>query len=128
MLVVEDDPAVRLLVIDVLQMLGYQTLEAADGNAAIRILESATAVDMLVTDVGLPGMNGRQLADVARQQYPGLPVLFMTGYARQAASPTSSSRHGHDQQAVQPGRSGQAGQRHADGARPTVNRPRPAGS
>ncbi len=85
-LVVEDDPAVRLLVIDVLQMLGYQTLEAADGNAAIRILESATAVDMLVTDVGLPGMNGRQLADVARQQYPGLPVLFMTGYARQAAS------------------------------------------
>ena len=85
-LVVEDDPAVRLLVIDVLQMLGYQALEAADGNAAIRILESTPAIHMLVTDVGLPGMNGRQLADVARQQHPGLPVLFMTGYAKQAAS------------------------------------------
>lgn len=85
-LVVEDDPAVRLLVIDVLEMLGYQALEAADGNAAIRLLESTEAVDMLVTDVGLPGMNGRQLADVARQQRPGLPVLFMTGYAKQAAS------------------------------------------
>jgi CheY-like chemotaxis protein len=85
-LVVEDDPAVRLLVIDVLEMLGFQALEAADGNAAIRILESSAAVDMLVTDVGLPGMNGRQLADAARQQRPGLPVLFMTGYAKQAAS------------------------------------------
>jgi CheY-like chemotaxis protein len=85
-LVVEDDPAVRLLVIDVLRMLGYQTLEAADGNAAIRLLESTPAVDILVTDVGLPGMNGRQLADVARQQRPELPVLFMTGYAKQAAS------------------------------------------
>ncbi|OCX91559.1 MAG: hybrid sensor histidine kinase/response regulator [Pseudomonas sp. CO183] len=85
-LVVEDDPAVRLLVIDVLEMLGFQALEAADGNAAIRILESSAAVDMLVTDVGLPGMNGRQLADVARQARPGLPVLFMTGYAKQAAS------------------------------------------
>ncbi|MDC6726046.1 response regulator, partial [Leclercia adecarboxylata] len=85
-LVVEDDPAVRLLVIDVLQMLGYQALGAADGNAAIRLLESTPAIHMLVTDVGLPGMNGRQLADVARQQHPGLPVLFMTGYAKQAAS------------------------------------------
>ncbi|MCQ4295914.1 PAS domain-containing protein [Pseudomonas stutzeri] len=85
-LVVEDDPAVRLLVIDVLEMLGYQALEAADGNAAIRLLESTDAIDMLVTDVGLPGMNGRQLADVARQHHPRLPVLFMTGYAKQAAS------------------------------------------
>ena len=83
-LVVEDDPAVRLLVIDVLQMLGYQTLEAADGNAAIRLLESTPTIDMLVTDVGLPGMNGRQLADVARQHRPDLPVLFMTGYAENA--------------------------------------------
>ena len=85
-LVVEDDPAVRLLVLDVLQMLGYQALEAADGNAAVRILENTPDIDLLVTDVGLPGMNGRQLADIARQQRPGLPVLFMTGYARQAAS------------------------------------------
>ncbi|MHA6640272.1 hybrid sensor histidine kinase/response regulator [Stutzerimonas frequens] len=85
-LVVEDDPAVRLLVLDVLQMLGYQALEAADGNAAVRILENTPDIDLLVTDVGLPGMNGRQLADIARQQRAGLPVLFMTGYARQAAS------------------------------------------
>ena len=71
-LVVEDDPAVRLLVLDVLQMLGYQALEAADGNAAVRILENTPDIDLLVTDVGLPGMNGRQLADIARQQRAGL--------------------------------------------------------
>ena len=81
----------RLLVIDVLQMLGYQTLEAADGNAAIRLTESATAVDMLVTDVGLPGMNGRQLADVARQQYGFAGAVH--DWLRQASrQPTSSSR------------------------------------
>jgi CheY-like chemotaxis protein len=85
-LVVEDDPAVRLLVLDVLEMLGYRALEAAEGNAAVSILESEERIDLLVTDVGLPGMNGRQLADVARQQRPQLPVLFMTGYAEQAAS------------------------------------------
>ncbi|MCQ4233912.1 PAS domain-containing protein [Pseudomonas stutzeri] len=85
-LVVEDDPAVRLLVLDVLDMLGYQALEAAEGTAAVAILESEQRIDLLVTDVGLPGMNGRQLADIARQQRPQLPVLFMTGYAERAAS------------------------------------------
>lgn len=85
-LVVEDDPAVRLLVLDVLEMLGYHALEAAEGNAAVPILESAQRIDLLVTDVGLPGMNGRQLADVARQHRAQLPILFMTGYAEQAAS------------------------------------------
>ncbi|EIK54556.1 sensory box histidine kinase/response regulator [Stutzerimonas stutzeri TS44] len=85
-LVVEDDPAVRLLVLDALEMLGYQALEAAEGSAAVALLESDQRIDLLVTDVGLPGMNGRQLADIARQPRPQLPVLFMTGYAERAAS------------------------------------------
>lgn len=85
-LVVEDDPAVRLLVLDVLGMFGYRALEAAEGNAAVKILQSSERIDLLVSDVGLPGMNGRQLADIARQHRPGLRVLFMTGYAEQAAS------------------------------------------
>jgi len=85
-LVVEDDPAVRLLVLDVLGMLGYCAIEAAEPRAAAHILESSEHIDLLVTDVGLPGMNGRQLADIARQHRPELPVLFMTGYAEQAAS------------------------------------------
>ncbi len=85
-LVVEDDPAVRLLVLDVLGMLGYCAIEAAEPRAAARILESSEHIDLLVTDVGLPGMNGRQLADIARQHRPELRVLFMTGYAEQAAS------------------------------------------
>ncbi len=85
-LVVEDDPAVRLLVLDVLEMLGYRALEAADGNRAEEVLETGAHLDLLITDVGLPGMNGRQLADIARQRRPGLRVLFMTGYAEQAAS------------------------------------------
>lgn len=85
-LVVEDDPAVRQLALDVLGMLGYRALEAAEANAAIEILESGERIDLLVSDVGLPGMNGRQLADIARQHRPGLGVLFMTGYAEQAAS------------------------------------------
>ena len=85
-LVVEDDPAVRQLVLDVLGMLGYRALEAAEANAAVKILESGERIDLLVSDVGLPGMNGRQLADIARQHRPELSVLFMTGYAEQAAS------------------------------------------
>ena len=85
-LVVEDDPAVRLLVIDVLGMLGYCALEAAEANAAVKLLQSDERIDLLVSDVGLPGMNGRQLADIAREHRPELPVLFMTGYAEQAIS------------------------------------------
>ena len=85
-LVVEDDPAVRALVLDVLDMLGYRALEAAEPNAAVHILRSGERIDLLISDVGLPGMNGRQLADVARQHRPTLKVLFITGYAEQAAS------------------------------------------
>ena len=83
--VVEDDPAVRMLVLDLLKELGYQAFEAEDARTALPLLESDLQVDLLVTDVGLPGMNGRQLAEIARQHRPGLKVLFMTGYAHKAA-------------------------------------------
>ncbi|SQF98345.1 sensory box histidine kinase/response regulator [Paucimonas lemoignei] len=84
-LIVEDDPAVRALVSQVLGELGYQFVEAADGPAAVPILESGQRIDLLISDVGLPGMNGRQLAEIARQFRPGLRVLFITGYAEHAA-------------------------------------------
>ncbi len=83
-LVVEDEPDVRMLVVDVLRELGYSVEVAADGAAALPFLQDARRIDLLVTDVGLPGMNGRQLAEIARQHRPGLRVLFMTGYARNA--------------------------------------------
>lgn len=84
-LVVEDDPAVRLMVIEALRELGYSTIEAADDKAAMPVLESARQIDLLVTDVGLPGLNGRQIADFARLQRKNLRVLFITGYAEDAA-------------------------------------------
>jgi len=82
-LVVEDDPSVRLLVIDVLAELGYSALEASEAEMALSLLNS-NDVDLLITDVGLPGRNGRQLAEMARVRRPDLRVLFMTGYAEQA--------------------------------------------
>lgn len=85
-LVVEDEAMVRLLAVDTLNDLGYRTLEVANGSAALRILQSPQKIDLLVTDIGLPGMNGRQLTDAAREKRPDLKVLFMTGYAEQAAS------------------------------------------
>jgi PAS domain S-box-containing protein len=84
-LVVEDDDVVRLLVVEVLNELGYRALEAADGATGLRILQSSQRIDLLVTDVGLPDVNGRQLADGGRTKRPGLKVLFMTGYAEKAA-------------------------------------------
>ncbi|RYC29647.1 PAS domain-containing protein [Lichenibacterium minor] len=84
-LVVDDEPAVRMLVADVLSDLGYVSVEAADGAAGLKILRSDIRVDLLVTDVGLPGgMNGRQVADAARVLRPALKVLFITGYAENA--------------------------------------------
>jgi PAS domain S-box-containing protein len=85
-LVVDDEPVIRLLIIEVLEELGYATLEAADGRSALRQLETGGRIDLLVTDVGLPGgMNGRQLADAARGRRSGLKVLFITGFAANAA-------------------------------------------
>jgi PAS domain S-box-containing protein len=84
-LVVDDEPAVRMLVTDVLHDLGYTALEAADGAGGLKILQSEARVDLLISDVGLPGlMNGRQMADAARVTRPGLEVLFITGFAENA--------------------------------------------
>ena len=85
-LVVDDEPSVRMLIGDVLQDLGYAAREAEDGATGLQILRSGAPIDLLVTDVGLPGgMNGRQVADAARALRPGLKVLFITGYAENAA-------------------------------------------
>ncbi len=85
-LVVDDEPTVRMLVAEVLEELGCAAIEAADGAAALAVLRSGARIDLLVTDVGLPGgMNGRQVADAARALRPGLRVLFITGYAENAA-------------------------------------------
>lgn len=84
-LVVEDDDQVRLLVVEVLSELGYKVVEVAEANSAIEVLQSGADIDLLITDVGLPGLNGRQLADMAREHRPCLPVLFVTGYAESAA-------------------------------------------
>jgi PAS domain S-box-containing protein len=85
-LVVDDEPSVRLLVVEILQDLGYATIEAADGASGLRVLRSDARIDLLVSDVGLPGgMNGRQMADAAREARPGLKVLFITGYNEDAA-------------------------------------------
>ncbi len=84
-LVVDDEPTVRRLVIEALRDLGYAATEAGDGASGLAVLLSAARVDLLVTDVGLPGgMNGRQLADAAQQIRPDLKVLFITGYAENA--------------------------------------------
>ncbi|WP_454717834.1 PAS domain-containing protein [Caulobacter segnis] len=90
-LVVDDEPTVRMLVVDALEELGYACLEAADGSAGLRILQSTAEIDLLITDVGLPGgLNGRQVADAARALKSDLKVLFITGYAENAVL-----NHGH---------------------------------
>ena len=84
-LVIDDEPTIRMLVAEILQDLGYRALEAADGATALEVLQSDVRIDLLVTDVGLPGgMNGRQVADAGRVTRPGLKVLFITGYAETA--------------------------------------------
>jgi PAS domain S-box-containing protein len=84
-LVVDDEPSVRMLVVDLLEDLGYRVLDAEDGASGLKVLQSAARIDLLITDVGLPGMmNGRQMADAARVARPELKVLFITGYAETA--------------------------------------------
>ena len=84
-LVIDDEPTVRMLVTEVLEDLGYAVIEAWDGPSGLKILESDRKLDLVVTDVGLPGaMNGRQVADAGRSLRPGLKVLFITGYAENA--------------------------------------------
>ncbi|MES2028972.1 MAG: PAS domain-containing protein [Pseudomonadota bacterium] len=84
-LVVEDEPVVRSVIIEMLQDEGYRVLEAVDGPSGLRVLRETPQIDLLVTDVGLPGMNGRQLADQARETRPNLKILFITGYAESVA-------------------------------------------
>ena len=94
-LIVDDEPTVRMLVTEVLEDLGYTAIEAADGAAGLRVLQSDARIDLLVTDVGLPGgMNGRQMADAGRVLRPGLKVLFITGYAENAALGTGQLEPG----------------------------------
>jgi CheY-like chemotaxis protein len=83
-LLVEDDPSVRLLITEVLQDLNYRCVVADDSADASTILASDIRLDLMITDIGLPGMNGRQLAEVGWQHRPALKVLFVTGYADRA--------------------------------------------
>ncbi|GGB29632.1 hybrid sensor histidine kinase/response regulator [Sphingomonas metalli] len=90
-LVVDDEPTVRMLVVDALEEMGHACAEAGDGPEGLRILDAAERIDLLITDVGLPGgMNGRQVAEAARERIPGLRILFITGYAENAVL-----NHGH---------------------------------
>ena len=83
-LVVEDDATVRLVLADVLEELGYQVLLASDARPAIPILQSDDRIDLMVSDVRLPHIDGRKLAEIARGSRPDLKVLFVTGYTEDA--------------------------------------------
>jgi PAS domain S-box-containing protein len=84
-LVIDDEPTIRMVVVEVLEAAGYTAIEAGDGPSGLKILQSAMHIDLLITDVGLPGgLNGRQVADAARTMRPQLKVLFITGYAENA--------------------------------------------
>ena len=80
-LVVEDDAIVRMLIVDVLEELEFKVLEAADAEEALSIVDTSQVIDLMMTDVGLPDMNGKQLAAQVRQLRPALPILFASGYA-----------------------------------------------
>lgn len=83
-LVVEDDADVRAYVVEALISVGYRVLEAVDAETALTVLDSNAQIQLMLTDVVMPGMNGRALADVVRQSHPGVKTLFMTGYSRNA--------------------------------------------
>jgi CheY-like chemotaxis protein len=83
---IEDQDSIRIVLAEVLEGAGYRLMTAADGPGGLRLLQGQGRVDLLITDVGLPGgLNGRQVADAARTDRPGLKVLFITGYAENAA-------------------------------------------
>ncbi|SDI34573.1 Response regulator receiver domain-containing protein [Pseudomonas flavescens] len=93
-LLVEDDKVVRMLVVEALEELGYQLIQAGDAQSALSLLEQHAPLDLLLTDVGLPGMNGRQLADAARHRQPGLRVLFSSGHVEAAVAGDAVSGDG----------------------------------
>jgi CheY-like chemotaxis protein len=82
--VVEDQENVRNQIVEALAEIGCKVAEAKDGVEGLAVIESGVAIDLLITDVGLPGLNGRQLADAARARKPDLPVLLITGFAGKA--------------------------------------------
>jgi CheY-like chemotaxis protein len=84
-LVLEDEGLVRMLLVQTLERQGYRVIEAHEPQLALQALETEPKIDLLATDVGLPGMNGRQVAEIARRLKPGIAVLFLTGYAHNAA-------------------------------------------
>jgi DNA-binding response OmpR family regulator len=84
--VVDDEPTIRMLIGDTLSELGYRAIEVADAASGLKVLESDVNIDLLITDVALPGgMDGKEMADLARAKRPRLKVLFITGYAENAA-------------------------------------------
>jgi CheY-like chemotaxis protein len=83
-LVVEDDPNVRAYVVEALSGVGYRVVEAGDAEAALLVFASTPGIQLMLTDVVMPGMNGRALADAIRQSHPSVKTLFMTGYSRNA--------------------------------------------
>ncbi len=93
-LVVEDDAIVRTLIVEVLTELGYSIIAAADGREGSDILQSAQRLDLLITDIGLPGLDGRQIADMGRAVRPQLKILFMTAYAESAAQASGFLKSG----------------------------------
>jgi PAS domain S-box-containing protein len=85
-LIVDDEASIRMLIMEALEEVGYSVIEAGDGGSGLKVLQSDVRIDLLITDVGLPGgINGRQVADAARLKRPDLKVLFITGYAENAA-------------------------------------------
>ena len=87
-LVVEDDAIVRMLIVDVLEELEFTVLEAADAEDALKVVEDTSHhIDLMMTDVGLPDMDGKQLATKVRELRPSLPILFASGYADNIDAP-----------------------------------------
>jgi CheY-like chemotaxis protein len=81
-LLIEDEADVREVTAEQLRDLGYRVLEADGGAAALRLVQAGTSIDLLISDVALPGgMNGRQVAEAVRGRHPGLPVILITGYS-----------------------------------------------
>jgi CheY-like chemotaxis protein len=88
-LVVEDEALVRMLVVQAFEEAGFIVHEAGEAKGALEVLRTVDAIGLMVTDVGLPGMDGRRLADQARTHRPDIRVLFMTGYADSALVETA---------------------------------------
>jgi CheY-like chemotaxis protein len=93
-LVVDDEASIRALAAEVLKEDGFNVIEASDGKAGLSVLESDVVIDVLVTDIGMPGMNGKEMADRARQRRREIPVIYITGYAEKAVFGTGNVEEG----------------------------------